>query len=144
MCGRRRRLTFRSLQFILNIFQFMLYTSLFIFTLHCSEFILQNSQYTPHSPIAYSVGSLTLYSGVTSSILARSYTFLEIDHEIISTVILHLRLIQQPLLSVTTESMCTKYCYTAKSSLPRKKVWLGEVTCLDITIASDWSSYCIV
>ena len=144
MCGRRRRVTFRSSQFILHIFQFILYTSLFIFTLHCSEFILQNSQLTPHSHTTYSVGSLTVYSGVTSSISARSYTFLEIDHEIISMVIIHLRLIQHRLLSVTIESMCTKDCQTAKSSLPRKKVWLGEVTCLDITIASDWSSYCIV
>ena len=32
--------------------------------------------------------SLTADSGVASSILARSHTFVEIDHEIISTVIL--------------------------------------------------------
>ena len=32
--------------------------------------------------------SLTAYPGVTSSIPARSHTFVEIDHEIISTVIL--------------------------------------------------------
>ena len=47
--------------------------------------------------------SKTEHRGVVS--LARS-TFVEIDHEIISTVIL---LIQEGLLSVTIESMCTKY-----------------------------------
>ena len=49
-------------------------------------------------------GSKTEDPGVVS--LARS-TFVEIDHEIISTVIL--LLIQEGLLSVTVESMCTKY-----------------------------------
>ena len=49
-------------------------------------------------------GSKTEHPGVVS--LARS-TFVEIDHEIISTVIL--LLIQEGLLSVTIESMCTKY-----------------------------------
>ena len=36
--------------------------------------------------------------------------------------------IQEGLLSVTSESMCTNYWLTACSSLPRKKVWLGELT----------------
>ena len=44
--------------------------------------------------------------------------FKEIGHEIISTVIL---LPQKGLLSVTNESLCTKYWLTACSSLPRKK-----------------------
>ena len=48
-------------------------------------------------------------------------TFLETDHEIISMVILLLPLIQEGLLSVTSENMCTKDWLTAKSSLPRKK-----------------------
>ena len=59
-------------------------------------------------PVAQSVGSLTADPGVASSIPARSYTFVEIDPEIISTtVILLLPLIQEGLLSVTSESMCT-------------------------------------
>ena len=39
-------------------------------------------------------------------------------------------IIQERLLSVTSESMCTKYWLTACSSLPRKKVFLyiGELT----------------
>ena len=48
-------------------------------------------------------------SGVTSSILAWSHTFVEIDHEIISTDIIPLPLNQGGLLSVTSESMCTMY-----------------------------------
>ena len=53
---------------------------------------------------------LTADPGVASSIPARSHTFVEIDHEIISTVILlpsAESLIHEGLLSVTSESMCT-------------------------------------
>ena len=52
--------------------------------------------------------------------------FVEIDHGIISTVILLLSLIQEGLLSVTSESMCTKYWLTVKRA--QEKVWLGELT----------------
>ena len=71
-----------------------------------------------------------------SLIQARSHTFVELDHKIISTVILLLPLIQEGLLSATSESMCTKYWLNAKSGLPRKKVWLGEMT-LEMTLAVD-------
>ena len=65
---------------------------------------------------------LTADPGVASSIPARYHTFLEIDHEIIFTVILLLPLIiQEGSLSVTSESMCTNYWLTACSSLLRKK-----------------------
>ena len=67
---------------------------------------------------------LTADPGVASSIPARSHTFVEIDHEITSTVILLPSaewIIQDGLLSVPSESMCTKYWLTACSSLPRKK-----------------------
>ena len=63
----------------------------------------------------------TAYPGVASLILARSLMFVEIVHEIISTVILLLPLIQEGLLSVSSESMCTKYWLTAETSFPRKK-----------------------
>ena len=64
--------------------------------------------------------------GVASLTPARSHTFAEIVHEIISTVILHhsppfCLIIQEWLLSVTSESMCMKYWLTTCSSLPRKK-----------------------
>ena len=66
--------------------------------------------------------SLTADPGVGSSIPIRSHTFVEIDHEIISS---HsppfCRIIQEGLLSVTSESMCLKYWLTACSSLSRKK-----------------------
>ena len=66
---------------------------------------------------------LTAYPGVASSIPVRSHTFVEIDHGIISTVILlpSADFIQEGLLSVTSESMCTNYWLTACSSLPWKK-----------------------
>ena len=72
----------------------------------------------PH--IEHSVASLTAAPGVTSSVLAWSHTFVEIDHEIISTVIL-LLLNQVGFLLVTRESMCMKYLLTAQSSLLRNK-----------------------
>ena len=51
--------------------------------------------------------------GVASSIPARFHSFVEIDHEIISPVILLLLLFQKGLLSATSESMCMKYWLTA-------------------------------
>ena len=66
--------------------------------------------------------NLTADPGVASSILSRSHTFLEIDHEIISTVILlSAESFKKGCLSVISESMCTKYWLTACSSLPKKK-----------------------
>ena len=71
-------------------------------------------------PVAQSVACLTADPGIASLIPAQSQTFVEIDREIISMVVL-LLLIQEGLLSVTSESMCTKYWLTAQSSLPRNK-----------------------
>ena len=57
------------------------------------------------------VASLIADPGVVS--LAQPHSFMEIDHEIISKVILLLPLvIQEGLLSVTSESMCTEYWLT--------------------------------
>ena len=61
---------------------------------------------------------LTADPGVASSIPVRSHTFVEIDQEMISTVILLLPLIHSRRVVV---SMCTNYWLTACSSLPRKK-----------------------
>ena len=68
--------------------------------------------------------------GVASSIPARSHTFVEIDQEIISTVILLSSADLFKKCCCQLESMCTKYWLTACSSLPRKKVWLDELTVL--------------
>ena len=66
--------------------------------------------------------SLTADPGVASSIPARDHTFVEIDHEIISTVILlpSAESFKKGFLSVTSESTCTKYWFTTCSSLPSK------------------------
>ena len=68
---------------------------------------------------------LTADPGVTSSIQVQSHTFVEIDNEMISTIIL----LPSPDsfkkgCFVTSESMCTNYWLTACSSLPRKKCGL--------------------
>ena len=64
-------------------------------------------------PVVQSVVRLTADPGVTSSISAWFNTFVEIDHENVSMVILLLTLIEEGLLSVTSESMCKKYWLTA-------------------------------
>ena len=65
--------------------------------------------------VAQSVICLTADAdpGVASSISARSHTFVEIDHEIIFPRPFSSLLIKEGLLSVTNESMCTKYWLTA-------------------------------
>ena len=55
-------------------------------------------------PVAQAVASPTADPGVPSSIPARSHTLVDIDHEIISIVILLFPLIQEGFLSVTSES----------------------------------------
>ena len=66
--------------------------------------------------------SLTADLGVASLIPAQSHTSVEIDHEKISRVILlPSAFIQERLLSITSESMCTMNWLTACSSLPSKK-----------------------
>ena len=68
---------------------------------------------------------LTADPGVPSSIPAPYHTFVEINHEIISTVILlpSADLFKKGCcqLYITSESMCTNYWLTACPSLPRKK-----------------------
>ena len=73
--------------------------------------------------------------GVASSIRARSHTFMEIDHEIISTVLL---LPSADSFKKSCQSQA-KGCLKANSSLPLKKVWLGELTVpTSVTIAVAW------
>ena len=58
---------------------------------------------------------------VVGWIPARFHTFVEINSEILPTLIL-LPLIQIVLMSVTSESTFTKYLLTTLSSLPRENV----------------------
>ena len=74
--------------------------------------------------VAYSVLSLIVDPGVVSLISARPYTYMEIHHEMFSTIILLLLLIQEGLLSVTRKSMYIKYWLTALPELAQENVWL--------------------
>ena len=67
--------------------------------------------------------SLTADPGVASSIPARSHTFLEIDHEIISMVILlpSAESFNNGCCQLVVTSKSTKYLLTACSSFARKK-----------------------
>ena len=76
--------------------------------------------------VALSVMCLTADPGVASSILARSHTFMEIGHEIISTVILLPS--ADPRRVVSYKRKYVHKVLVNQSSLPRKKVWLGELT----------------
>ena len=74
-----------------------------------------------------------------SLILAQPHTFLEIDHKIFSMVILLLLLIQEGLMSVTSERMWAKYCMVKPPSqaCPEKSV-IRLNDHLYMTIAVDW------
>ena len=63
----------------------------------------------------------------------RGHSFVEIDHEIFSTVILSLPLIQEGQLSVTGERMCTILVIRLEDYACPVNVWLGKLTALDMT-----------
>ena len=64
---------------------------------------------------------LTADPGVASSIPVRPHTFVEIGHEMISTVILLPSADSFKKGCCQLQGMCTNYWLTACSSLPRKK-----------------------
>ena len=59
--------------------------------------------------------------------------FVEIDHEIFSTVILSLPLIQEGQLSVSGERMCTIPVNRLEDYACPVNVWLGKLTTLDMS-----------
>ena len=63
----------------------------------------------------------------------RQHFFVEIDHEIFSTVILSLPLIQEGQLSVSVERMCTILVNRLEDKACPVNVWLGKLTALDMT-----------
>ena len=67
----------------------------------------------------------------------RQHSFMEIDHEIFSTVILSLQLIQEGQLSVSGERMCKRMCTILVNRLEDYacpvNMWLGKLTALDMT-----------
>ena len=74
--------------------------------------------------------SLTADTGVASSIPARSHTFVEIDHEIISKVILlpSTESFKKVFLSVTSKKYVHEVLVNCLFKLTQEKVWLGELT----------------
>ena len=66
--------------------------------------------FTKTLPVVQCVVSLIADPRAVSSIAAEPCTLVEIDCVIFSTLILLLLPIQDGLLLVTSESMCTKYC----------------------------------
>ena len=72
---------------------------------------------------------LTAIPGVASSIPAESHSFLEIDHEIISTVILLLPLIYSRRVVVSYKRKYVHELLVIRLFKPaQEKVWLGELT----------------
>ena len=63
----------------------------------------------------------------------RQHSFVEIDREIFSTVILSLPLIQEGQLSVSGERMCTILVNRLEDYACPVNVWLGKLTALDMT-----------
>ena len=75
--------------------------------------------------------SLTADPGVASLIPARSHTFVEIDHEIISTAILPLPLNHSRSFVVSYKRKYVhKVLVNCLFKLAQEKVWLGELTVL--------------
>ena len=83
-----------------------------------------SKQSTELGPVVQLVASPIADPEVVSSIPAMPQTFMEIDREIFSMIILLHPLIQEGLLSVTNKSMCTE-CWFRLSLACIGKVWLG-------------------
>ena len=64
----------------------------------------------------------------------QQHSFVEIDHEIFSTVILSLPLIQEGQLSVSVERICTLLVNRSEDLACPVNVWLGKLTALDMTL----------
>ena len=79
--------------------------------------------------VAQSVTCLTADPGVASSIPVRSHTFVEIDHEMISTGILLLPLIHSRRVVVSYKRKYVHEFLVNRLFKPaQEKVWLGELT----------------
>ena len=76
--------------------------------------------------------SVPLLSGFNTR-RGRQHSFMEIEYEIFSTVILSLLLIQEGQLSVSGERMCTILVNHLEDLACPVNVWLGKLTALDMT-----------
>ena len=78
---------------------------------------------------------LVMYLGLyIYNLRGRQHSFVEIDHEIFSTVILSLPLIQEGQLSVSGERICTILVNCFDDKACPVNVWLGKLTALDMTL----------
>ena len=75
----------------------------------------------------------TRRSRVQSLPRSATHSFVEIDHEIFSTVILSLPLIQEGQLSVSGERMCTILVNCLEDKACPVNVWLGKLIAFDMT-----------
>ena len=71
---------------------------------------------------------LTADPGVASSIPVRSHTFMEIDHEIISTVILPLLIYSRRVVGSYKRKYVHELLVNCLFKPAQEKVWLGELT----------------
>ena len=83
----------------------------------------QNKLFFPYARLHIAVGSML-------DCRSRGHKFfVEIDHEIISKVIVPIPLIEEGHMSVTGKSMCTKYWLTTKRTKPALAGLGGSVRC---------------
>ena len=73
-------------------------------------------------------------AGLTPPLRGRQHSFVEIDHEIFSSVILSLPQIQEGQLSVSGERMCTILVNRLEDLACPVNVWLGKLSVLDMTL----------
>ena len=78
-------------------------------------------------------------TGVTSSILAQSHTFVEIDHEILQSVSSLPLIYSRLVLVIYKQKYVHELLVNCLSKLVQEIVWLGELTVgPPMTIAVDW------
>ena len=117
---------------------------------YCSAYKLcySSQPFSPYSRCTHSEGSkvtdntsivMHCKANAISTLFERSFrrswqhSFVEIDHEIFSTVILSLPLIQEGQLSVSGERMCAILVNRLEDKACPVNVWLGKLTALDMT-----------
>ena len=80
------------------------------------------------SPIAWSVTSPTADPGVLSLIPAQAHTFMEINHELISTIILLPSADSRRVVVSYKRKYVHEVLVKRLVKLAQEKVWLGELT----------------
>ena len=101
-----------------------IHASSFLFMRHSSFTIILNLIINGRSAVHCESAD----PGVMILIPAIFHTFMEIDHEIISTVILFLPLIQEGLLTSYKRKYVQEVLVNCLVKLAQEKVWLGELT----------------